>query len=94
MFYHLDETVLLSTQNICKKLWVNRKYLQFYAENFGLSKPMIYTSILHSTLQRRGLMVQMSGLNITFQRLDSVKWMLYVSAAILNLVEMIYVLIF
>ena len=27
----LNETVLLSTQNICYKLWV-RKYLQFYAE--------------------------------------------------------------
>ena len=32
-------SVLLSTQNICKKLWV-REYLQFYAENFCLSKPM------------------------------------------------------
>ena len=32
----LIETVLLSTQNICQKLWV-RKYLQFYAENFCLS---------------------------------------------------------
>ena len=30
--------VLLSTQNICKKLLV-RKYLQFYAENFCWSKP-------------------------------------------------------
>ena len=28
--------VLLSTQNICLKLWV-RKYLQFYAETFCLS---------------------------------------------------------
>ena len=34
----LNETVLLSTQNICKKLWV-RKYLQFYAEYFCISKP-------------------------------------------------------
>ena len=34
----LDEMVLLSTQNICKKLWV-RKFLQIYAENFCLSKP-------------------------------------------------------
>ena len=33
----LHETVLLSTQNICQKLWV-RKYLQFYADNFCLSK--------------------------------------------------------
>ena len=32
----LNETVLLSTQNICLKLWV-RKYLQFYAEFFCLS---------------------------------------------------------
>ena len=32
-------SVLLSTQNICLKLWV-RKYLQFYAEKFCLSKPM------------------------------------------------------
>ena len=31
----LNETVLLSTQNICKKLWV-RKHLQFYAEIFCL----------------------------------------------------------
>ena len=36
---HLNEAVLLSTQNICQKLWV-RKYLQFYAENFCLSKPV------------------------------------------------------
>ena len=36
----LDETVLLSTQNICLKLWV-KKYLQFYPETFCLSKPMI-----------------------------------------------------
>ena len=36
---HLNETVLLSTQNICLKIWV-RKYLQFYAEKFCLSKPM------------------------------------------------------
>ena len=35
----LDETVILSTQNICFKLRV-RKYLQFYTENFCLSKPM------------------------------------------------------
>ena len=36
----LNETVLLSTQNICFKLWV-RKYLQFYAEKFCLSKPVL-----------------------------------------------------
>ena len=41
----LNETVLLSTQNICNKIWV-RKYLLFYAENFCLSKPM-YIEILH-----------------------------------------------
>ena len=32
-------TVLLSAQNICYKLCV-RKYLQFYIENFCLSKPL------------------------------------------------------
>ena len=35
----LNETVLLSTQNIRNKLWVI-KYLQFYAENVCLSKPV------------------------------------------------------
>ena len=35
----LNETVLLSTQNICLKLEV-RKYLQFSAENVCLSKPV------------------------------------------------------
>ena len=35
----LNETVLLSTQNICKNWWV-RKHLQFYAKNFCLSKPV------------------------------------------------------
>ena len=35
----LNETVLLSNKNICLKVWV-RKYLQFYAEHFCLSKPM------------------------------------------------------
>ena len=34
-----NETVLLSTQNICSKWWI-RKYLQFYAQKFCLSKPM------------------------------------------------------
>ena len=38
----LIETVLLSTKNISLKLWV-RKYLQFYAEEFCLSKLMIAT---------------------------------------------------
>ena len=37
----LNEIVLLSTQNICLKVWV-RKYLQFYAELFCLSKPVGY----------------------------------------------------
>ena len=38
-----NATVLLSIQNICLKLWV-RKYLQFYDENFCLSKPLHITS--------------------------------------------------
>ena len=37
----LNEMVLLSTQNIRKKIWV-RKNLQFYAENVCLSKHVIY----------------------------------------------------
>ena len=41
----LDETVLLSTQNICKKLWV-RKYLHFYAEKNCLSKPIFMWNIM------------------------------------------------
>ena len=36
----LNETGLLSTQNICLTLWA-RKYLQFYAENFCLSKSCV-----------------------------------------------------
>ena len=36
--------VLESTQNICLKSWV-RKYLQFYAENFCLSKPAIHSQL-------------------------------------------------
>ena len=36
----LNETVLLSTQNICLNCWV-RKYLQFYAHKLCYSKPMI-----------------------------------------------------
>ena len=40
----LNETVLLSTQNICYNRWV-RKYLQFYTENFCLSKPINVISI-------------------------------------------------
>ena len=39
----LNETVLLSTQNICEKLRV-RKCLQFYAEKMCLSKPKLYCS--------------------------------------------------
>ena len=35
----LNEAVLLSTKNICCKLLV-RKYLQFYAGKFCLSKPV------------------------------------------------------
>ena len=37
----LIETGLLSTQNICQELWV-RKYLQFYAANLCLSKPVAF----------------------------------------------------
>ena len=43
----LNERVLLSIQNIRKKLWV-RKYLKFYAENVCLSKHVIYISLLSS----------------------------------------------
>ena len=35
----LDETVFLSPDKLCYKLWVS-KYLQFYAEIFCLSKPI------------------------------------------------------
>ena len=41
----LNETVLFTTQSIYLKLLV-RKYIQFYAENFCLSKPMIKGIIL------------------------------------------------
>ena len=41
---NINETVLLSTQYICSKLWV-RKYLQFYAEIFCLSKPVHYNNL-------------------------------------------------
>ena len=38
----LSETVLLSTKTCrCLNLWV-RKYLQFYAQNFCLSKPVFF----------------------------------------------------
>ena len=43
----LNETVLLSTQNICYKLWV-RIYLQFYAGIFCLSKPVHTSYLLYS----------------------------------------------
>ena len=36
----LNESVLLSTQNICLNLWL-RTFLQFYAENICLSKPVL-----------------------------------------------------
>ena len=42
LFYH--ETVVLSIQNIYKKLWV-RKNLQFYAEIFCLFKPVAVNSM-------------------------------------------------
>ena len=35
----LNETVLLSTQNICSDCWV-RKYLEFYAKNVDLTEPL------------------------------------------------------
>ena len=35
----VNETFFLSTQNICSNWWV-RKYLQFYAKKFCLSKPV------------------------------------------------------
>ena len=41
---NINETVLLSTQYICSKLWV-RKYLQFYTEIFCLSKPVHYNNL-------------------------------------------------
>ena len=42
---HLDETVLLGTQNICLKLRVG-KYLQFYAQKFCLSKPILKNDLV------------------------------------------------
>ena len=36
----LNETVLLSTHNICLNWWI-RKYLQFYAQKICISKLMI-----------------------------------------------------
>ena len=38
--YGLNVTVLLSTQNIRLNCWV-RKCLQFYAQTFSLSKPVV-----------------------------------------------------
>ena len=35
----LNETILLGTQNICKKLWV-KEYKKIYTEHFCLSKPV------------------------------------------------------
>ena len=45
----LNETVLLSNQNICYKLSV-RTYLRVYAENFYLSKPVFILHFLHVSL--------------------------------------------
>ena len=56
----LNETVLLSTQNICLELWV-RKYLQFYAEIVCLSKPVVIVLALSfhlSVLQSSSLFSQ------------------------------------
>ena len=44
----LNETVLLSTQNMCLNWWV-RKYLQFNAQQFCLSKPMVHGATLTTT---------------------------------------------
>ena len=38
---HLNETIFLSTQNICSKWWI-RKYLEFYTQKFCLSEPLIW----------------------------------------------------
>ena len=51
----LNETVLFSSSNICLNLWV-RKYLQFYAVNLCLSKPMVVFAI---SLNNRFLQVTM-----------------------------------
>ena len=40
-----NEMVLLSTKNICYKLYL-RKYLQFYAEIFCLPKPMFIVCVV------------------------------------------------
>ena len=45
----LDETVLLSTQTYAKI--IGKKYLQFYAEKFCLSKPMHYLLIEHEWVE-------------------------------------------
>ena len=44
----LNETVLLSTQNICSSWWI-RKNLQFYAQKFCLSKGMYTIVVLQNT---------------------------------------------
>ena len=51
----LNETVLLSTQNICLLLLV-RKYLQFNAEFFCLSKPvtLLIRATPHSNIRVSG----------------------------------------
>ena len=38
---HVNETVLLNTQNKYQDWWI-RKYSQFYAQNFGLSRSTSY----------------------------------------------------
>ena len=45
---HLNETVLLSTQNTCLNGWI-RKLSHFYADNFCLTDPMMKQSITTQT---------------------------------------------
>ena len=56
MMWMLKRTVLLrrffvGTENICLKRWV-RKYLQFYAQKFCSSKPMLFFFI--ESMQKLG----------------------------------------
>ena len=60
----LNETVLLSTKNICWKLWV-RKYLQFFAENFCIPKP----EVLRNCFFFIQSLVQPISNNCTFSRI-------------------------
>ena len=59
----LDETVHLSTQNICEKMWV-RKYLQFYAEKMCLSKHMIIDQVCMQFVMHQDEWFMLLGLSI------------------------------